>query len=101
MPIILDDNVRKICRNFSICVNRHIAEDGDVVLLLHRFCVVFVPLVCRLHLKLLTDLPVYESVTGKRKWSNTQGMLWEEGMLRFQIDNWAKSIGKLQNAIAD
>ena len=59
IPFILDDNVKTICRNFSFCVNRHIVKDGDVVLFLHHFWVVFVPLVCRLHLILLTDLPVY------------------------------------------
>ena len=38
IPIVLDDNVKTVCRNFSIRMNRHVIENGDVLLFLDVYC---------------------------------------------------------------
>ena len=55
------DNIRAVCRNFSICMNRHdtVIENGGIILFFHRFWLVFVPLVYCVHFIFFSDLPVY------------------------------------------
>ena len=44
----------------SICLDRHVIEDSDVVFFCYCFRIVFIPLVYSVHIALPADIPVEE-----------------------------------------